>query len=360
MAKSNRSHIPDSVRQAVLTQAGYRCAVPICQNTLALHLHHIIPVCDGGPDTEDNLLALCGYCHDLYHREIYPLDAIKKWKARLITLNNPGADTFQFVQRLNQLEAKLAIIASSDVEPDEMNEASGFARASGQFYRRTCAIGFCHGLGLRLFVQTGYGTFIDEREIVTAGRALEIATDVAHARNGVAAVMHPTCASRFVVKGRFRWGDIALLEQAEPIDSDFTISDEVLMTARVPKQRANLSPRCLLGQNLAFFHAPEAHASFRETMGYQLETATVSFQRHDRHAVYSDFALTHVQSRIEHVGAGVFTSTGRLVGVLTDVLVVKTTDTTFTRHPILSTFTGIPVVGGKFDWDKHFAEEALR
>lgn len=134
-------------------------------------------------------------------------------------------------------------------------------------------------------MQTGHGTFIDEREIVTAGRAVELATDIAHASNGVPAVMHMSCASRFVVRGRFRWGDIALLEKVEPIDPDSTISDAVWMTARVPKQRANLSPRCFLGQNLTFFHAPEAHASFRETLGYELETATVSFQRHDRQAV---------------------------------------------------------------------------
>ena len=81
---------------------------------------------------------------------------------------------------------------------------------------------------------------------------MELATDVSHARNGVPVVMHPTCASRFVVKGRFRRGDIALLEQVEPIDPDFTMSDAALMNAPVSKQRANLSPLGFLGQNPAF------------------------------------------------------------------------------------------------------------
>ena len=151
-------------------------------------------------------------------------------------------------------------------------------------WRKTCAIGFCHGTGLRLFLQTRYGTFIDEREIVTTGRAVELATDVSHARNGVPVVMHPTCASRFVVKGRFRRGDIALLEQVEPIDPDFTMSDAALMNAPVSKQRANLSPLGFLGQNPAFgrgsswrrgseSNTPEpgrpAHGGFEDRGGHQ-------------------------------------------------------------------------------------------
>jgi hypothetical protein len=39
---TERKNLPIKTRTAVLTEAGYRCAVPTCRNILALDLHHII------------------------------------------------------------------------------------------------------------------------------------------------------------------------------------------------------------------------------------------------------------------------------------------------------------------------------
>ncbi|MBK8477805.1 MAG: HNH endonuclease [Opitutaceae bacterium] len=85
---SDRKHIPIDITTAVLTQAGYRCAVPTCRGILALDLHHIVEVSEGGGDTSDNLLALCPTCHALYHRKVIRRESIRAWKTTLMALSH--------------------------------------------------------------------------------------------------------------------------------------------------------------------------------------------------------------------------------------------------------------------------------
>jgi hypothetical protein len=68
-------------------EAGYRCAVPTCRTILALDLHHIVDLQDGGGDDVSNLLALCPTCHALYTRGTITRDAIHSWKGILVALN---------------------------------------------------------------------------------------------------------------------------------------------------------------------------------------------------------------------------------------------------------------------------------
>jgi len=70
----------------VLTEAGYRCAVPTCRGILALDMHHIYQVADGGGDDPSNLVALCPTCHALYHRGTISSDAIHAYKAMLVAI----------------------------------------------------------------------------------------------------------------------------------------------------------------------------------------------------------------------------------------------------------------------------------
>jgi hypothetical protein len=72
--------LPQALRLEVLTEAGYRCAVPTCRGILAIDLHHIVEVHRGGPDTLENLLALCPTCHALYHRGVIKAISIQTWK----------------------------------------------------------------------------------------------------------------------------------------------------------------------------------------------------------------------------------------------------------------------------------------
>ena len=85
---NKRDAIPESVRRAVLIEAGFRCGVPACRTILLLDLHHIEHVSDDGGNEAHNLIALCPNCHALYHRQDIPRDAIRAWKNALVALNN--------------------------------------------------------------------------------------------------------------------------------------------------------------------------------------------------------------------------------------------------------------------------------
>jgi len=82
-----RQATPQDVRRRVLTEAGYRCAVPTCRNILAIDLHHIEEVADGGGNDPSNLLALCPTCHALYTRGVITTESIRAWKITLVSLS---------------------------------------------------------------------------------------------------------------------------------------------------------------------------------------------------------------------------------------------------------------------------------
>jgi hypothetical protein len=81
-----RTKVPMDVRVLVLTEAGYRCAVPTCRTILALDLHHILEVSEDGGNEPSNLIALCPTCHALYTRGEIKRESIGIWKAMLVTL----------------------------------------------------------------------------------------------------------------------------------------------------------------------------------------------------------------------------------------------------------------------------------
>lgn len=85
--KPNRTRLNASVRDEVLREAGYKCAVPTCRNVITLQLHHILWVKEGGGNAATNLIALCGHCHDLHTAGHIPNSAIQYWKGMLHALN---------------------------------------------------------------------------------------------------------------------------------------------------------------------------------------------------------------------------------------------------------------------------------
>ena len=82
-----RKKLPVQTRELLLTECGYRCAVPTCRNILALDMHHIWEVQAGGPDDPSNLIALCAYHHDMYHRGHMSADSIYTYKAMLVAIS---------------------------------------------------------------------------------------------------------------------------------------------------------------------------------------------------------------------------------------------------------------------------------
>jgi len=84
---AERKKIPTDVILAVLTEAGYRCGVPTCRAILAIDLHHLNQVKDGGDNSISNLIALCPTCHALFHRGEFKRESLFVWKATLVSLS---------------------------------------------------------------------------------------------------------------------------------------------------------------------------------------------------------------------------------------------------------------------------------
>ena len=105
-----RTKIKSDVVREVLIEAGYRCAVPTCRNILAIDMHHIVEVKDGGPNEQSNLLALCPTCHALYTRGTISKEAINAWKTMLVALNHAfdkeSISNLLFLYRLWQNDIK--------------------------------------------------------------------------------------------------------------------------------------------------------------------------------------------------------------------------------------------------------------
>jgi hypothetical protein len=93
-----RENLPLRTKTLVLTESGYRCAVPTCRGILALDMHHIWEVKYGGGDDPSNLVALCPTCHALYHRGTILPDSIYLYKAMLVAISR--AFDFEAVDRL--------------------------------------------------------------------------------------------------------------------------------------------------------------------------------------------------------------------------------------------------------------------
>ena len=100
----SRKAIPKSVAVTVLTEAGYRCAVPTCRGIIVLDLHHIVAVRADGANVAENLLPLCPTCHALYERGNIPPESIAAWKAFLVSLtrayDHRTLDLLRFLERV--------------------------------------------------------------------------------------------------------------------------------------------------------------------------------------------------------------------------------------------------------------------
>lgn len=83
---AERKNLPLKTQIIVLTESGYRCAVPSCRNILALDMHHIWEVSAGGSNDPSNLIALCPTCHALYHRGTIKVDSIYAYKSMLVAI----------------------------------------------------------------------------------------------------------------------------------------------------------------------------------------------------------------------------------------------------------------------------------
>lgn len=110
-----RKAINKDVKWIVLTEAGFRCGVPTCRGILAIDLHHLAQVSDGGGDDPSNLIALCPTCHALHHRGTIPQSSLFVWKSLLVALmqafDKQAIDDLLFLDAVsNSLNSKNELI----------------------------------------------------------------------------------------------------------------------------------------------------------------------------------------------------------------------------------------------------------
>jgi hypothetical protein len=103
-ASEVRANLSRVVRQQVLTESGYRCANPTCGVVLAMNLHHLEHVAEGGGDVVENIIALCPNCHTLHHNGHIERAALVVWKSILQLKSSPfDRDTFKLLHMVSKM-----------------------------------------------------------------------------------------------------------------------------------------------------------------------------------------------------------------------------------------------------------------
>lgn len=138
MAK--RTRIPDTVRNLVLLEAGYKCANPTCRHILTLELHHILWVKDSGTNNPENLLALCPNCHSLHTQGHIPEYAIRTWKSLLLALNSTNHATADLLLLLADDEERFDSGDSASIAPRFRFTGDGLPALAGLLSSRLVTI----------------------------------------------------------------------------------------------------------------------------------------------------------------------------------------------------------------------------
>lgn len=126
-----RKRLTLSTVTKVLTESGYRCAVPTCRGILALDMHHIWEVSAGGGDDPTNLIALCPTCHALYHRGTISAESISTYKSMLVAIGRAfDLESIDQLLFLSQLPEKYLVLSGDGVLQFARLISAGLARVS--------------------------------------------------------------------------------------------------------------------------------------------------------------------------------------------------------------------------------------
>ena len=112
----SRTAVPHEVAVAVLAEAGYRCAVPMCRTILAIDPHHIVEILEGSGNVVENLLAFCPACHALFQRGVVRRDSMYTWKSVQVSMIQAfDVATADHLLFLNRPEAKSLRVSGDGV-----------------------------------------------------------------------------------------------------------------------------------------------------------------------------------------------------------------------------------------------------
>ncbi len=317
---ADRLKLTKQQRDAVLREAGYRCAIPTCHTTLAIDVHHIIQVRDGGGNELPNLLALCPTCHALFHRGVISRESIKEYKNRIATLN-------QVIDVEKEIEArKQRIVQSAVEEKPDLSPRVGFAMAAGEYVWRTCPVGFRYDE--KMFVATGFCCFIGQRLAVTSAEAVKYAVEVGNARGGFPVISTQIGLAPFTVRETEEDGNLAVIEMGK-IDDEYvkkllSKNPDIAAHFAEPLQtrpRFRIVP--YVGERVGLMHYSSTTNQHRTQSELQFDTADVSFPLTTRRAAdFLVFVLSPLLSHMQHRGAPAFSETAELVGIVRETLLL--------------------------------------
>jgi hypothetical protein len=316
---AERINLSEKERDAALREAGYRCAVPTCNTTLAMDVHHIVWVKDGGGNELTNLLALCPTCHALYHRKEITQESIEHWKARLVALNRSVDVQAELDKRVQEIQSQ------KKQEGNKGEQREGFALAASEFSLRTCEVGFVYGQ--KRFVKTGYCCFVAPKLAVTTATVVDWASEIGAARGGSPAIATQRGLAPFTIRERFDLGSIVLVEIGK-IDDQHMIEllkdhdEDFARYFQEPLQTpVRFSIGAFQGDRVGFLHASENSNQYRSPRSFQFDSADVAFYLNTKSEEdFLQYVLSPILSHVQHRGSPVFTEDGRLVGILRETI----------------------------------------
>lgn len=296
----NRKDPSPKQKDSVLSEAGYRCANPVCGTIIVLDVHHIVEVSEGGGTEPANLLALCPTCHALYHRGSISRDAIHHWKSRIVAINKAGLNPTKFLHNTT-------------------SERKGFALAFSEFSWRTCPIGIING---RRFRAEGLCTFVSQSLAITTLRVAN-AVSLQGGESGSPRIWTKLGMAKFTVRSTYH--ETAIVEMG-------TIDDKrAKESLRQSPNLANfLSPPLqtavryrmvpFVGETVGVIHLPRSTEELRGARDYQFEMNSVAFMNRvsesERDFLYT---LGPMLTAVKDEGAPVFASDCRFLGLVSRI-----------------------------------------
>lgn len=107
---TKRKAIPKKIRDKLLVDCKHRCVV--CHEKTP-HVHHIVPVEEGGTNDYDNLVVLCPTCHDNVHMRHISPSQLRLYKHQWISLCSAGLVVASLDEKQKRFPSALYLLEES-------------------------------------------------------------------------------------------------------------------------------------------------------------------------------------------------------------------------------------------------------
>ena len=125
---SKRKRTPKKIRDKLLVDAMHRCCLCPKHEDMT-DIHHIVPINEKGPNTEENLMVVCPNCHAKIHRirGRYTEEQLRMYKERWVSLcakgltleerlaEAPGINLFQKPSLHNQTAPEVNFVGRKEM-----------------------------------------------------------------------------------------------------------------------------------------------------------------------------------------------------------------------------------------------------